>query len=80
MRPSFLLASSRNEAYSTSSRDAARSFLAVGWARTWWMSTRSNRAARSTSGPRIRITAIVPAPIVAPSSQPPSAPPPWMAL
>ena len=38
------------------------------------------RAARSTAGPRRKITASVPTPTVAPSSQPPSAPPPWTTL
>ena len=40
----------------------------------WCTSSRSSRLTRSTTGPSSRITAIVPGPIVAPSSQPTRAP------
>ncbi len=46
----------------------------------WWTSRPSSRLARSTAGPSSRITAMVPGPMVAPSSQPRTAPPPCATL
>ena len=46
----------------------------------WLRSSRSIRPTTSTVGPSKKITARVPGPMVAPSSQPTSAPRPWTAL